>query len=322
MSISLSSADVPREERFDWFADLVGRALSPTEITYERSRDFSADASVFDYGPVQLADFRYAPLRSRRTSGLIRRGDPEQYHLALVTGGPMWINQLGTESGLVTGGMVLWDTSRTYEAGAGDGDDPVRATILQIPKRTVHRTVSNRIDRMLARPIPADCGIAAVLARYMSSLAEHGDEMAADDRARLGRIAADLFGSLLAQHLDTAAHVPPESRTAILREQIICFINTNLGDPDLNPRTVAAQHNISLRRLHQLFEDQDESVAGAIRSRRLGKCHADLADPGLRHLPVHAIAARWGFTGATAFNRTFRQAYGIAPTHLRRRSGE
>ncbi|MCX5215083.1 helix-turn-helix domain-containing protein [Kitasatospora sp. NBC_00240] len=322
MPILLSSADVSREERFDWFADLVGRAIAPTEITYDRSGDFAADASVFTFGSVQLSNFSYAPLRSRRTSELIRRGDPEQYHLALVTGSPMWLNQQGKESGLVTGGMVLWDTSYPYLSGARNDGTSVRSLVLQISKRAVSHTLSNKLDHMLARTIPADCGMGAILAQYISSLAEHGSELAADEQGRLGIIATDLFNAFLAQCLGADAPLPPESREAVLREEINHFIDRNLGDPDLTPRIIASQHNISLRRLHQLFEGQSESVAAAVRHRRLSKCRADLVDPRLRHLPVYAVAARWGFASAAAFNRSFRHAYGMTPTHLRRQSGE
>ena len=324
MPLSVSSADVSPKERFDWFADIVGRALAPTEITYDQASDFAADASMFDFGPVQLSDFSYAPLRSRRTPGLIRCGDPEQYNLALVTGSPMWLNQNGRESGLVTGGMVLWDTSRPYESGARDAGMPVRSTILEIPKLAIGHTLSNKLARMLAKPISIDCGVGAILAQYISSLAEHCNELAADEQKRLGRISLDLFVALIAQQLDAdaAAHITPEARAAVLREEINHFINENLNDVDLTPQAIAARHSISLRRLHQVFEGESESVAAAIRSRRLSKCRSDLVDPQLRHLPVYAIADRWGFASAAAFNRSFRQAYGVTPTHLRRGAEE
>ncbi|MFD0261944.1 helix-turn-helix domain-containing protein [Kitasatospora indigofera] len=320
MPVSLSSADVSPKERFDWFADIVGHALAPTEITYDQPGDFAAEASLFDFGPVQLSDFSYAPLRSRRTPALIRRGDPEQYNLALVTGSPMWLNQNGRESGLVTGGIVLWDTSRPYVSGAGDAGVPVRSTILEIPKSAINHTLSNRIARMLAGPISIDCGIGAVLAQYISSLVEHGNEFAADDQKRLGRISLDLFATLVAQQLDVDAdaHVTPELRAAVLREEINYFINENLNDANLTPQTIAARHSISLRRLHQIFEGESESVAASIRGRRLSKCRSDLIDPQFRHVPVYSIANRWGFASVAAFNRSFRQAYGVTPTHLRR----
>ena len=321
MSFPLSTADVSTEERVDWFADVVGRGLAPTEINYSRSEDFEADVSFLAFGSVQLSKFSYVPLRSRRTPGLIRRGDPEQYHVALVKGGPMWISQQRSDSGPVVDSMVIWDTSRPFEAGAPNDGGLVRSVILQIPKPAVGAALSNRIDRILARPIPTDTSIGAVLAHYMSTLATHGESCSADERGRLGRISTELFTSLLAQHLDTTVEISPESWTVVLREEINRFINQHLAAPDLTPQVIASRHNISLRRLHQLFEEESETVAATIRSRRLAHCRADLENPQLRHLSVQAIALRWGFASAAAFNRTFRQAFGTTPTQIRRLPG-
>lgn len=60
-----------------------------------------------------------------------------------------------------------------------------------------------------------------------------------------------------------------------------------------------------------------EGVAATIRRRRLEHCHADLARPELLDRPVHAIAARWGFSSAAVFSRAYRQAYGTSPTARR-----
>ncbi|KAB1973040.1 helix-turn-helix domain-containing protein, partial [Streptomyces triticiradicis] len=43
----------------------------------------------------------------------------------------------------------------------------------------------------------------------------------------------------------------------------------------------------------------------------------DLADPALRGLPVHVLAARWGYRRASDFTRAFRSAYGLPPTEYR-----
>jgi AraC-like DNA-binding protein len=61
-------------------------------------------------------------------------------------------------------------------------------------------------------------------------------------------------------------------------------------------------------------------VAGCIRTWRLEHCRRDLADCTLRDRPIHAIAARWGFTSAAHFTRTFRAAYGLTPKDYRRHS--
>lgn len=47
-----------------------------------------------------------------------------------------------------------------------------------------------------------------------------------------------------------------------------------------------------------------------------GGARADLAD---RHLPIAAVARRWGFKDPTHFTRRFRAAYGVLPSEWRRR---
>ncbi|WP_405015137.1 helix-turn-helix domain-containing protein [Kitasatospora sp. NBC_01539] len=304
------------KDRFEWFTDVVASALAPTQISCEAPGEFSAEASAVDLGPVQLSEFAYGPLRSRRTPALIRKSDPEQYQVALVTGSPMWISQRRNESGLISGDMVLWDTSHPYEAGAPNGGDLVRAVILQIPK-SVMPIRADKIDRVLARRLPCDTGTGAVLAQLISTLRTNLADCSEHERTRLGRIAVDLTSTCLARNLDSYDDLPVESRSAALVAEINDFIDAHLGDMELTPKAVADHHNISLRRLHLLFQGEEDSVAASIRRRRLERCRTDLTRAELLHHPVHAIAARWGFPSASAFNRVFRQAYQMTPTELR-----
>ncbi|MFF5564692.1 helix-turn-helix domain-containing protein [Streptomyces sp. NPDC012623] len=58
-------------------------------------------------------------------------------------------------------------------------------------------------------------------------------------------------------------------------------------------------------------------VSATIRHQRLERARHDLADPALRTVPVHGIAARWGFGHPAAFSRAFRAAYGVPPADYR-----
>jgi AraC-like DNA-binding protein len=61
-------------------------------------------------------------------------------------------------------------------------------------------------------------------------------------------------------------------------------------------------------------------VASYIRDQRLENARRDLADPALRAMPVHTVAARWGFPRAAEFTRAFRTAHGVPPSELRARA--
>jgi hypothetical protein len=43
-----------------------------------------------------------------------------------------------------------------------------------------------------------------------------------------------------------------------------------------------------------------------------------LANSLLDGVPINVIAARWGFTSASHFNRLFRRTYGLPPASYRR----
>ncbi|MFJ5546572.1 helix-turn-helix domain-containing protein [Streptomyces sp. NPDC093225] len=326
----MSTDPLPATDRFEWFTDLVARELIPVGLRSQEPVAFQAEAAALDLGAVRVSRFSHTALVSRRTPAHIRRGDPEQYQLALVRRNPMWINQNRGESGLLDGDLVLWDTSRPQEAGAMEGARRSYSIILQMP-RTALPLPGDKVDRLLAHRISGRHGMGALLADFMNSLTRHAPDCGPAELGRLGTVAVDLAAACLAQQLDAADELPPETRNRALLKRIDSFIDHHLADPDLDPAAIAARHNISVRTLHQLFRDRarrepggpgSESVAAAVRSRRLERCRADLARPELADRPVHAIAAHWGLPNAAAFSRSFRAAYGQTPTEFRALNGK
>ncbi|MFB7616046.1 helix-turn-helix domain-containing protein [Kitasatospora sp. NPDC056181] len=281
----------------------------------EHLAGFRAEITNLGLGPVQVSTFAFSPFRSHHTPVRVPRGDPEQYQLVLTTKRALRVPRPGR--GTVIAGDTLWtDASRAVEShGSSDGGE-VRAIVLQIP-RSVLPLRPNRVDRLLAQPIPVTGGTGAILADFLGALVAHGPDCQAEETSRLGSIAVDLAAACLAQHLGALGEAPAEARAQAMRQRITGFIEHNLGDPDLTPLAIADRHNISLRGLYALFEGQPLSVAAFIRRRRLERCHADLARQELRNHSVQAIAGRWGFSNATAFSRAFREAYGLTPTDHR-----
>ncbi|MFI6449381.1 helix-turn-helix domain-containing protein [Kitasatospora sp. NPDC050543] len=312
---SASAGVVAPADRFEWFREVLSGDLMPITLSTEHTADFCAEVTNLELGPVQVSTFAFSSVRGRRTAAHVRRGDPEQYQLALVTRGTFHTSQLGQES-LVTEGLVLTDTSRPMENITRCDDGQAQTVMLQIP-RSALRLRSDRVDRLLSQRIPASTGTAAILAGFLGTLLDHGPRCKPAELSHLGHVAVDLATACLAQHLGALEEAPAEARAQVMLQRVTAFIEHNLGDPDLTPRTIADWHNISLRALYDLFRDQPTSVAASIRRRRLERCHTDLARRELRNQSVQTIAARWGFSNATAFSRAFRDAYGITPTEHR-----
>ncbi|MCX5207717.1 helix-turn-helix domain-containing protein [Kitasatospora sp. NBC_00240] len=312
---SVSSAVVAPADGFEWFRERLSTDLMPVAVSPERAAGFRAEITNVELGPVQVSAFAFSPARARRTSAHVRQGDPEEYQLALITEGTFRTSQRGNES-LVSGDLVLTDTSRPMENVSAGEDGRAGAIMLQIP-RAVLPLHPDRVDRLLARGIPATEGTGAVVAGFLTTLLHHGPGCRPEELSRLGSITLDLATACLAQQLGVLDEAPAEARAQLMVQRIHGFIDHNLGDPGLTPRAIADHHRISLRGLYALFDGQSSSVAATIRRRRLERCRVDLTRHTLSSRTIQEIATHWGFSSATAFSRAFREEYGITPTEHR-----
>jgi AraC family transcriptional activator of tynA and feaB len=95
--------------------------------------------------------------------------------------------------------------------------------------------------------------------------------------------------------------------------RIVGYLEANLDDPDLQPRQISAQLNVSVRQMHRLFSATGLTIGAWVRRERLARCAADMRNPALRDLTLTDIAFRWGFNEAGHFSRCFKQQYGVTP---------
>lgn len=97
------------------------------------------------------------------------------------------------------------------------------------------------------------------------------------------------------------------------------YIERNLAT-DLAVADIAEAAGVSVRTLqHQFSEDLSQTITGFVRSRRLERVRADLADsaPG-SGVTVTEIAYRWGFTHLGRFAVTYRERFGESPSYTLR----
>jgi AraC-like DNA-binding protein len=101
-------------------------------------------------------------------------------------------------------------------------------------------------------------------------------------------------------------------------DRATAFIDLNLHVPGLSPADVAAACHVSLRQLYRVFEATGQTVAGAIRDRRLARARAllETMTPGT---PIGWVGAKVGFPSPEQFTRAFREAHGLPPGAWRAR---
>ncbi|MEO3888418.1 helix-turn-helix domain-containing protein [Nonomuraea sp. B5E05] len=315
----VSTAEVPADEGFAFWRAVSSKTWVPYEARcapHLESR-FQASISSSALGPVQTALATTTPYTLRRTPKHIRQMDPEMYKIAcIVRGHGVMTPQGDRESVFRAGDLVLYDTSRPYQAEMAPDIAATQMLVLYFP-RSLLPLPPRDLRRLTMVPISGAQGIGALSSHFMLQLARHMHELTPSDTARLSALTLDVLTAALAGALDARSAVPPHTRKRALLAGIHAFIEQNLGEAHLAPDVIAAAHHISLRYLHKLFRTEGHTVAGWIRARRLQRCQRDLADPRLAAHPISSIAARWGFVNPAHFSQAFRNAYGWSPRQFR-----
>lgn len=315
----MDTLSLPAAHRFDWWCETVGRGAAPTRISSDHAADFVGRVEMLSAGPLQATSMSFPALESERTPDLIKRSDPETYELTLIAGGAMSVAQARREATLSAGDFVMWSSSHPYTGRGRSAPDHglSQGIVLHLPRKDLPFPEA-RVDGVLATRMPGSDGIGAILAHHLHALFREGPRLGEPEGARIGAATLHLAYALLARQIDARAYLEPEARGAVLLACIEAFIEENLADPQLSPHAIASRHHVSVRTVHQVFRQREETVSAVIRRRRLERCRSDLADTRLSHLPVHAIAARNGLVDPAGFSRSFRRAYGLSPAEYRR----
>jgi AraC-like DNA-binding protein len=154
--------------------------------------------------------------------------------------------------------------------------------------------------------------ISRLLGACLSTLADDVLTSATESIEKAVELTLGMLGAALTQHRESNNISP---RTSLYR-RLTSFIEEQLADPDLSPAMIAQKHHISPRYLHLIFSEQGTTVGRWIRSRRLAKCRAELANLHIDR-SVTEIAMNWGFNDVAHFSRLFSSAYGICPRKFR-----
>lgn len=105
-----------------------------------------------------------------------------------------------------------------------------------------------------------------------------------------------------------------------LRAAALATIAERAKDPECTPELVARLCAVSVRQLHRAFASKDQSVASAIRARRVRHAAVLLLDRAA--LPLETVATSAGFRNAQTMRRAFVEEFGLAPSDWRRQQAE
>ncbi|MET7759171.1 AraC family transcriptional regulator [Streptomyces sp. NPDC005389] len=290
---------------------------APMEMESDYATEFLVNQRVISLGEVAVYPAECQPLVFRRTAKLIRKADPEAYHLSLIQRGEGHVT-LGKETRTHRAyDLHTSDTSRVWEIQTGR--EPLRFIGVEIPKALLPLP-AREADRVIGGRLSAREGTGALLAQFLTRMVADSRSYQPSEAPRLRTVLADLVAAVFAGSLDAERSLPYETHRRTLALTIRTFIRENADDSRLDVPSIAAAHHISVSYLHRLFQQEGDgtTVGRALLRQRLEHARRDLLDPLLREMPVNVIAARRGFSHPAAFSRAFREAYAMTPTAYRR----
>ncbi|MEV7598934.1 AraC family transcriptional regulator [Kitasatospora sp. NPDC089797] len=319
---------VPAKDRFDCWRELLARTRA-SEMTSAHADDFRAEMRRLELGPVTLLRSSFPPTRFRRTERMVRRTDPEVYHLTMPLDGGLALTR-GPGDRTRTfgrGDLYLVDSSTPYDVRAlgvharGRPERRTEAVGIDVPVALLPLP-PERLREVLGRGFSVRSGSAALLSDFLLGLDRQAAALGPAEAARMGAVVVDLVAAWAARELDAETALPDEARHRALAQGVRSFVRRHLHDPDLTPAVIAAAHHVSVSHLHRVFthQSQGRTLAAWIREQRLAQAHRTLADPAHRTTPVHTVATRCGFPRADDFSRAFRTAYGLSPRDHRRQA--
>jgi AraC-like DNA-binding protein len=312
MSPVLSTSSVPDEQKGAYWRDAVGRLPMPVSVVPRKEHSFRGKIVTDRIGGLRVTTVEADAQQVRRTAAHIERSPGDFVAVGVQTSGRTVLAQNGREETANPTDLFVYRTSRPSFM---NHPEPFSVRMVYIPRRMLALT-DDELNGMTGRVMTTGRGCAAVLRPFILTVVASAPKYLPSASGGLANTLIDLFSTLVAEQIEAKGDGDGRNRNFLLA-RVRAFIDQNLGDPALSPESVARAHNISVRYLHRLFEDEGITVSRLIQRRRLEECARELARRSRSVPTVSAIAQRWGFVNPTHFSRAFRGAYGLSPREWR-----
>jgi AraC family transcriptional regulator, positive regulator of tynA and feaB len=305
---SWTTDDVPLRQRFDYWSDAICRAVLNVSVVPPLTSAFHGHIATRRTPSVAYVSFASSAHSIVRDGAAAARAGEESYLISLQLGGRAHIRQGNDEVVLQGGGLTLVEGWRPFSV-ALEGD--VRRVLALVPRRVLQSRCPQLRGGKL-RVVPAGAPFADLLRDYMLRLSDPQNPVSDSVAEALGENLCNLLGVVGAGDAPAAL-----SNAEVRREALLAFVRRNLADPELSPAAAAAHLGISLRSVHHLLAQSEQSFGALVLEQRLQACARALRDPAQAARRIAEIAYAWGFNDLSHFNRVFKQYHRLTPGEMR-----
>nr|WP_165497183.1 helix-turn-helix domain-containing protein [Rhodococcus sp. ABRD24] len=299
----------------DWRRAVSG-VFVPLQVRSENPDLFRGRIRSRILGGINISEVSASEQVAQRTAPLTGEKATLRYMLCLQLEGTGIVMQDNREAVLKPGDISVYDMDRPYSLVF---EDRFSCLAVMLPRELLG-VPPRMVAELTAARFAGDDGVARVVSPFLVSLGGNLTRLPREYGTRLVANAVDMVATVFLSQLGTSEREAPNSHRRDLLHEILAYIDNNLADPELNPARIAAAHFISTRHLYDIFSEQELTVAGWIRTRRLEQCKRDLSDQLRIEESIATIAARAGFLSPSHFSQAFRRSFGESASEFRSRT--
>ncbi|MDE0061641.1 MAG: helix-turn-helix domain-containing protein [Gammaproteobacteria bacterium] len=306
------TSGLDEKDRIDYWRDIICDEFVKLDCGKMASNfrgELRGGASV---GDLQFAEVVADPQFVERSKRQIAKFAESDFLISFQLEERGLVRQNGREALLTPGSFALYDSTQPYSLTF---EQRFHQLVVQMPKEVLSRHLMNP-EQYTAVPISGKSGLGAVLTDFIFSLARelHHVHTAPDELSEnlVDMIAIAFSSSVMLNQVGNHSIVRES-----LKRRIRQYIDNNLCNPDLSNLRIAAAQNISVRYLHKLFDDEEETVHAIILNKRLERARGLLNDRAYAGHSIERIAYSTGFVSAAHFSRAFKKRYGVCPSDVR-----
>jgi AraC family transcriptional regulator, positive regulator of tynA and feaB len=307
------SSSLSRTRVAAWAAQYCAQ-FDRAELSASDAERFDAQIQVGVLGALRFARLRCAGSAiDRRWTDAGSAAAPSFTLIAQLSGTGTFA-QYGQRATLSPGDLALCDNAAPHTHTMNERSELV---LLRIPASELREHLP-AAQHFCGRRLPASEGMTSIAASLVENLCRQVESGLPDSvQDCLARQVMEMIGLAFTHSFDRL--VAPSSAVGGRLAKARLFIEQNLRDPELGPRSIAMSLKVSSRYLRMIFASADECVSSYVLRRRLEETARQLSDPRWRGRSICEIAFGWGFNSAPHFSRSFRERYGVSPRQYRAR---
>ncbi|MHC2437749.1 helix-turn-helix transcriptional regulator [Bradyrhizobium sp. USDA 4451] len=311
-----STDQVDPRDRFDYWREVRAKGLFgvTAELEPDRRHDFFGEFSLRKLGDAGLVELRASPYRVERRAGDIADAASDSLCIYQQLGGGGWFGGARLDEFAVRDGMFATSYSDLPYRTVPLHDAGFHLRIIKIPVANIVPPGAE-LGELVPRPVQDASALRTLLQSCFRDLVESNDAATA---------AADPMLQALAHlALIERGQMRPKSRLAqqALRTAHLSLarrlIRRHLSSAALTPSLIAGLLGISVRHLHILFEETENSFSENVTALRLAQSRRLLREQPRQTIAEVAFAC--GFESLATFYRLFNASESMTPGDYRAR---